>query len=573
MERLPAWMRNKWVLFGLSAGAALIIGLLVFLLFLRGPIATSLTRQGQAALEAEDFSKAADKFSAALTLKSNREEIYLGYANALIGLKDYDEAVQIAEKGIEKMSGAESLYLCKVQALVGAGKIGEAAEFLDNIEDSYINKKIQDERPADLSYSPAQGKYSKTQKVTIDGRDGETIYYTLNGETPTINSTVYKEPITISSTTTLTAIAVSENGLVSPILQLNYEIDNANEAIEFTDTKVEAMVRAALDRPSGTLQASQLTAVTELSSGMADGSIRSLKDLEYLPALKTLSLNNELLIDDYTPLAGLSGLSQLYITGCALSDADLAAVNALTGLTELDISDNCITALDGISALQQLTYLNASDNDIASSSALEAFPNLTYLSLSGNNLSELDGLKNLTDLSTLDISDNYISDLAPLTGLKNLTELFLRNNTPANVKKLASLSSLTYLDISECGLASLSVVSGCTSLKVLLAEGNEIASLSTFKNQVTELYVSNNPLADISPLKNQTGLTVLTAADTQISDVSFLAGSTTLEYLDIANTNVTDATALSSCTALTVLICGESCSTAGLPASLDVILR
>ncbi|MBR6793025.1 MAG: hypothetical protein IKM48_01560, partial [Clostridia bacterium] len=82
-ERLPAWAKNKWILFAAGCVATLLIGMLIFLLFLRGPFASLLTDQGQKALAAQDYDKAVAKFSAALNLKKNRESVYLGYGEAL----------------------------------------------------------------------------------------------------------------------------------------------------------------------------------------------------------------------------------------------------------------------------------------------------------------------------------------------------------------------------------------------------------------------------------------------------------------------------------------------------------
>ncbi len=572
LNRLPAWMKTKWALFGLSCAATLILGALIFLIFLKGAFATMLTNQGQAALEAKDYNKATDKFSVALSLKKNREAIYLGYSDALIGNADYSAAIEVLEKGIDRLGGAEELYLSKAQVLVASGKIGDAVDFLDNITDTYINKKIQASRPADLSYAPAQGKYSKSQEVTIDVRKDETVYYTLNGEDPTVNSTVYKEPFTVKGSTVITAIAVSEDGLVSPRLTISYEIDNANEAIDFSDDKIERMVRAALNRPSGGLYAAQLLSVTDLYNDGINGSIRTLEDLVYLPSLQSLQINGELLIEDYTPLAGLPELTSLSISGCALSDSDLTYISGLSNLNSLHIADNQLTTLDPLNTLENLEYLNVSGNAIASSSTLSQFPKLRYLFIAKNHLRELDGLSELPDLDVLDLSNNFISDLAPLKNLKALSELHLNGNTPKNIKKLAELPELGILNISDCGLASLSVVNGFKNLHTLMAYDNEIASLSTFTLKVRELHLANNPLADISPLKKQSKLEVLDLAGTSISDISSLAGSG-LTYLNISKTSVTDASSLKKCKKLEFLVCSEQCSTAGLSSKVDITLN
>ena len=71
------------------------------------------------------------------------------------------------------------------------------------------------------TFSEATKTFYAPFKVTITATEGAKIYYTLNGETPTINSTKYEGAITISSTTTLKAIA-EKDGKTSEVAEATY---------------------------------------------------------------------------------------------------------------------------------------------------------------------------------------------------------------------------------------------------------------------------------------------------------------------------------------------------------------
>jgi PKD repeat protein len=80
-----------------------------------------------------------------------------------------------------------------------------------------------------VTANPAGGYYNTAQNVTLTAADNKdtnpTIYYTLNGQTPTTTSTLYTGPITINTTTTLKFIAVDDAGNVSPVRTGTYIMD------------------------------------------------------------------------------------------------------------------------------------------------------------------------------------------------------------------------------------------------------------------------------------------------------------------------------------------------------------
>ncbi|HEX4321324.1 MAG TPA: chitobiase/beta-hexosaminidase C-terminal domain-containing protein [Acidobacteriaceae bacterium] len=74
-------------------------------------------------------------------------------------------------------------------------------------------------------FSVAAGTYNSAQTVTItDSTDGATIYYSVNGITPTNKSNVYTQPVTIAISSTLQAIAQVSGGTPSSISSATYSL-------------------------------------------------------------------------------------------------------------------------------------------------------------------------------------------------------------------------------------------------------------------------------------------------------------------------------------------------------------
>ena len=70
---------------------------------------------------------------------------------------------------------------------------------------------------------PASTTFDGSYEVTITAGDGAAIYYTLDGNDPTKESTLYEGPFTITETTTVKAIAV-KNELVSAAAVATYKL-------------------------------------------------------------------------------------------------------------------------------------------------------------------------------------------------------------------------------------------------------------------------------------------------------------------------------------------------------------
>jgi hypothetical protein len=79
------------------------------------------------------------------------------------------------------------------------------------------------------TFSKSSGFYDTTQSITLASANGSKIYYTIDGSTPTINSTRYTSAINVNKTTTIKAISL-ESGKVSS------EVETSSYIIGFNTT-------------------------------------------------------------------------------------------------------------------------------------------------------------------------------------------------------------------------------------------------------------------------------------------------------------------------------------------------
>ena len=78
------------------------------------------------------------------------------------------------------------------------------------------------------SFWPVPGTYSPTQITLSDATASSTIYYTIDGSTPSASSTRYTGPVTVSSTTTVKAIATASGFSSSAVASATYTVPAQN---------------------------------------------------------------------------------------------------------------------------------------------------------------------------------------------------------------------------------------------------------------------------------------------------------------------------------------------------------
>jgi len=167
--------------------------------------------------------------------------------------------------------------------------------------------------------------------------------------------------------------------------------------------------------PSAIPVLERLTSLTDLNLGN-DVTLTNQNAIAQIPnivGLTKLNLNNNTpaSVMDLTNLTNLAVLSELYLDGNSLTEADLISIAARTLLTTLSISGNAFTgdisALAGISSLQTLLLKdNTAAMTMLSSLGGGTLSNIVSIDLSGNAAtlcSEIQGLIDILNINNTNI--------------------------------------------------------------------------------------------------------------------------------------------------------------------------
>ena len=389
--------------------------------------------------------------------------------------------------------GETQLYVALCRTYVEQDKLIDAVTMLDNVTNPAIKAELDAMRPSAPAADLAPGSYSDYLSVNL-ASPGARVYYTTDGLYPTMSREHLTSPIALSvGETTIRAIAVSPEGLVSPLVKFDYTIGGIVEEIRFADAAVGAALRKQIGKEAEpVIYTNDLWNVTKFT---LPNDATSLADLKYLSNLEELTIKGRQL-PDLNFLEDFPRLQALDLSGSRFPTNGLYIVGKLKELRRLNLT-NC-----GLSTL----------------AGLETLENTTHIYLADNTLRNLDALANMYGLVEVDLDHNAVVDLKAFQKLANLEILDLAYNSVENLQPLAGCVRLTNLDLSH----------------------NAVKELSTLNNMnlLKELNLEANALEDVSVLADNTALVKLNISETQIEDISMLAGLISLEEFRFAKNQV-----------------------------------
>ena len=489
----------------------------------------------------------------------NDEDVALELAQQYKSDGNYTKAEVSLSQAI-KSSPSAAMYTALCSTYVDQDKLMDAVALLANVPDENIRAQLEQRRPTAPTAAQDPGFYNSYISVELTSSSG-TIYYTTDGEYPSIQSQPYSEPIKLPlGETILYCISVDDNGLVSPVSVLSYTVGGVVEPAIFMDADMEFAIRDTLGiTRTESLYTNDLWTITEFTVPEQIWTLEDLSKLTHLESLTITNLPNGSLAD----LASLTELKSLDLSGCRFSASELRVLEKLPNLQKLVLSNCALSTIADLENLTGLTYLDISNNTIRNLEPLMGMTKMQELYMQLNAITNLEALTSMYELEKLNISFNSVSSLIPLGVCGKLSWLDASNNTISSVNGIANLQLLQTLKLDYNQLSDVSPLGACIQLKELSFTNNTIYDISTLAS-LTNLETFDFSYNNISALPSwpqNCALRVIQGAHTQVNSLYSLGGMPNLTYVSMDYNSLTDISNLANCVSLVqVNVYGNSIS-------------
>ena len=474
------------------------------------------------------------------------ENVAIELANQYKASGNYTKAEVTLSKAIRD-GATKELYIALCKTYVEQDKILDAVSMLANIPNASIKAELEAMRPAAPQADYPSGYYSQYISVTLSSSEGTTLYYTTDGDYPSIADEPYSAPIELPlGESQVYAVSVADNGLVSPVTILGYTIGGVIEPVIFMDASMEQAIRAALGYDqSHVLYTNDLWQITELE---VPSDAMTLEDLIYLTYLENLTVNGRNM-SNLQDFAGLNHLKKLDLSGCRFPADSLKTIASLPHLKELNLSNCSLSTLSGLENAESLEILDISNNTIRNLEPLSNMSALSELYLQHNAVANLAVVGGLSELTVLDVSYNALTSIAPLTGNVRLTKLNAANNQIGDVSAAASLPMLAELNFDYNSLTDISGLSGCASLKTLTVSNNQLSSIDTLSgmNTLERLDFSYNSVSSLPDFGTNSAMQVIDGSYNALESIDSIAKMADISYIYMDYNKLTSVDALADC--------------------------
>jgi len=410
-----------------------------------------------------DYEQAIAYYQKALDIEPKNVEANLGLASVYDATEMYAYAEAIYSSMLEDNDEQAEVYQKLAELYLRQDKREEAKQLLEEavgkVDDETIVSLYEYTRPAAPAVSMESGAYTERIKVEIiPAEESHTVYYTLDGSEPDMESEVYTSPIIPrNGETTLKVMAVNVMGFESQVVTYNYDIQIMTVEVAVEEPVIDRLIRRELEiPPDEPIHNDDIAQITQLY--IVGNQMQATRN-EYIVYLEEnqYSINGSIhtIYSDEGVITNLNDLRHMpFLEKVAVAyqpQLDISGLSACGAVKELSlVGDHLDTGdLEVLRSMPQLTKLNLGWNEIGDISAVSGLTNLTSLSVWGNQLTSIGPAANLSELAYFDFSDNQVTDIQALAGLTKLQELWMYRNQVTDISAVSALGELKVLMVRD----------------------------------------------------------------------------------------------------------------------------
>ena len=525
--------------------AALLAGIAwYFLIHERDMTAERCAELASQAVHSGRYARAIHLYTTAYELDPANYDLAISLADTYVAADNYTKAEYTLVHAISDHPDAIALYLALSKTYVAQDKLLDAQQMLDHVENSTVRAELEKMRPEAPVLSPESGYYSDYISVSLTYKTG-TAYLCTDGEYPSVQDAPYSAPVELpGGETTVQAIAVGDNSLVSPLAIGGYTIGQIVEEVSFDSPEFESFVREALEL-TAPVMTSDLWDVPELT---VPDTVTQVSDLRYFTGLKNLTLQNYH-GGDFSFLESLPLLETLDLSRSSVSTLALETLGGRSALRSLNLGSCGVTDVTSLGAMTELQTLDLSNNAISNIAPLAGCTGLQALNLNGCHVSDLSAIANLTNLQSLDLSYNTPTSLSPIAQCTQLKQINLSNCGLIDISVLKNCTQLTHLTAAHNDLTGIPGLDACTSLEEVDLSYNKLTSIDELGpiDSLILVNINENDVVNIPPFTPACRLQKFYADHNFLEDLSGLTALPYLNYVTLDYNNIGNIDALADC--------------------------
>lgn len=229
IQRRHQRQKIQRIAIGIACFCIVILGFSAYKIYTRYQKVHSYSYQfqmGEEYLQKKEYGSAIKCYAQALSYDRDSIEVRLSAVEAYQALGDYNRAVELLLE-VVNLDPQVEYYQKLMEACEAAGNTDLMNRILKENQGNSIGEALSKYQVEKITVNLPGGEYHGFLDITLTSQQqGVTIYYTLDGSQPTINSTPYTNVIKLDKigTTTLRAVAINKAQLAGEELTQTYSI-------------------------------------------------------------------------------------------------------------------------------------------------------------------------------------------------------------------------------------------------------------------------------------------------------------------------------------------------------------